>query len=64
MTEVKIGKVTRLGTGLAIVIPVEILRGLNIKRGDMVAFAVYDKDIFYVRHIPQKEMAALKPKEK
>jgi antitoxin component of MazEF toxin-antitoxin module len=51
MENIKLSKVTRLGNGLAIVIPRAVLRGMNIQRGDQVVIAVYDKDIFAVRKL-------------
>jgi antitoxin component of MazEF toxin-antitoxin module len=61
MENIKLSKVTRLGNGLAIVIPRAVLQSMNIKRGDHVVVAVYDKNIFAVRKIPQQELRDLKP---
>jgi antitoxin component of MazEF toxin-antitoxin module len=61
MNNIRIGKVTRLGNGLAIVIPRSILRGLKIQRGDQVVFAVYDENIFCVRRLTDDELQKMRP---
>lgn len=63
MENVRISKVTRLGTGLAIVIPRAILRGMKIQRGDQVVIAAHDENIFAVRRLTPEELHNLKPGE-
>lgn len=61
MENIQIGRVTRLGTGLAFVIPQRILRAMDIKQGDSVVITVYDKNIFAVRRLTPDELRNLKP---
>lgn len=61
MENPNIGKIIKVGTSHAIVIPVSILRALKINRGDRVVFAVYDENIFAVRRLTQEELRGLKP---
>jgi len=61
MTNTKLSRVTRLGTGLAVVIPVAVLRSLSIKRGDYVVFGVYDENTVVFRKVSSVELDKMKP---
>ena len=61
MNYIRTTKVTRVGTSLAIVIPVEILRALKIQRGDQLVFGVYDDDTLIIKKIPDRELRNFKP---
>lgn len=63
MDNLFVSKVTKVGTSLAVVIPVAVLRGLKIERGDRLSFAVYEDQTFVCRLITDVESAALKPKQ-
>ncbi len=63
MENIKLGKVIKVGDSLAITIPVSILRGLKINRGDSVVIGVYDENTFAVRRVPAQELRDLKPGE-
>ena len=60
MEYIRTSKITRLGTSLAIVIPVEILRALQMQRGDQLVFGVYDDDTIIIKKIPDKELRNFK----
>lgn len=51
----------RVGSSLAIVIPVNILRALKIERGDQMTFGIYADDVICIRKIQQAELLKLKP---
>lgn len=61
METVILRKVIKSGTALCVVIPVNILRSLNIKRGDELVFRVYENDTIVMRKIKPEEFAVLKP---
>ena len=61
MENLQITKMMRVGTSLAIVIPVNILRALKIERGDQMAFGVYADDVICIRKIQQEELLKIKP---
>jgi len=61
MEYIRTSKITRVGTSLAIVIPVEILRALKLLRGDQVMFGVYDEDTIIIKKIPDKELRNFLP---
>ena len=63
MHNIKIGKITRLGTSLALVIPKPILKSLKMQRGALVVFAVYDENIFAVRKLSYGELQEIKPEQ-
>ena len=63
MENIHIGKVIKAGTSKAIIIPVAILRGLKISRGDRVVFAVYDENTFAVRRLLPEELREMKPED-
>lgn len=53
----------RVGTSLAVVIPVNILRALKIERGDQMAFGVYVEDVICIRKIQQEDLLKIKPRQ-
>ena len=61
MINLQIGKITRNGTGLAVIIPKNILRALNIERGDNIVFSVAQGDILCMRKISDAEKLQIKP---
>ncbi len=61
MENIKVGKVIKVGSSLAVVIPAELLRALNIKRGDQVVYAVFSENQFCVRRLTEQELRAMKP---
>lgn len=62
MEYVRIGKVTKAGTSLAIVIPAHIARALNVRRGDSVIVSVFNDNQIVARILTDDELRALKPK--
>lgn len=62
MENLQITRVMRVGSSLAIVIPVNILRALKIERGDQMTFGVYADDVICIRKIQQEDLLKLKPK--
>lgn len=63
MENLIITKVMRVGTSLAVVIPVNILRALKIERGDQMAFGVYVEDVICIRKIQQEDLLKIKPRQ-
>lgn len=63
MDTLRISKVTRVGNSLGIVIPVEIIRGLNIKRGDQVVFGVYNGNNIVIKRLTTDDVRKLKPSD-
>ena len=63
MEIVRIGKVAKIGTGLAVFIPAHIARALNVRRGDSVVFSVFNNNQFVVRVLSADEIRDLKPKD-
>jgi len=59
----RIGKITRLGNSLAIVIPRPILRVLKMERGDQVVFGVYDENTVAIRKILPEELRSIRTEE-
>ena len=51
----------RVGSSLAIVIPVNILRALKIERGDQMTFGVYADDVICIRKISAEQLRELRP---
>jgi antitoxin component of MazEF toxin-antitoxin module len=56
-------KVVRIGTAIGVIIPVDICRALDIQRGDLIAYAVYQDGQFICRKLSPIEMENLKPRE-
>lgn len=61
MINVQITKVIRVGNSLSVVIPVNILRELGIKRGDQIVFAIAEGDVICMRKISDAEKLKIKP---
>ncbi|MBU6430896.1 MAG: AbrB/MazE/SpoVT family DNA-binding domain-containing protein [Patescibacteria group bacterium] len=61
MENLQITRVMKVGSSLAIVIPVNILRALKIERGDQMTFGVYADDVICIRKIQQEDLLKLKP---
>lgn len=55
-----IGKVTRLGNSLAIVIPAPVLRAFKIQRGQRVLFLALGEEAFTIKPISERELRELK----
>lgn len=61
MINVQITKVIKNGNSLAVVIPINILRELGIKRGDQIVFAIAEGDVICMRKITDAEKLKIKP---
>ncbi|MFQ5751670.1 MAG: AbrB/MazE/SpoVT family DNA-binding domain-containing protein [bacterium] len=51
MSEYRIAKVFRAGTGLALIIPAAVCRELGIKQGDYFGLVIWEKDIIFARRL-------------
>ncbi len=56
-------KIIQIGTSKGLVIPVEILRALQLDRGDLMVFAVYSEGQFICRKLSPVEIENLKPQQ-
>lgn len=63
MDEVRIQRVIKVGTSLAVVLPVNVCRALCIQRGDRVAFGVFEDNTLVVRKLTEAEVRALRPQQ-
>jgi len=61
MENIKVGKVIKVGSSLAIVVPAELARALDIKRGDQIVYAVFSENQFCVRRLTEQDLRAMKP---
>ncbi len=61
MINFQITKLVRVGTSLAVVIPVNILRDLKLERGDQIVFAIAESDVLCMRKITDAEKLQIKP---
>jgi AbrB family looped-hinge helix DNA binding protein len=55
-------KIIKTGTSLCVVIPKKILSTLGFKRGDQVAFYIYDDETIVLRKINEVNLLDLKLK--
>lgn len=58
------GKIIKVGSSLAVVIPVDILNGMKIYRGDYVSFAVFADNQILLKKISAEKIQELKPQKK
>ena len=54
-------KITKVGDSSGVVLPAEIMRALNLFRGDHLVFRVLENDVIAMRKITDAEMKILKP---
>lgn len=52
--------VLKVGNSLGVIVPIEILRGLGIQRGDDVVFGVASGDVICIRKITDAEKLQIK----
>ena len=62
MENIVLHKVIKAGNGIAIIIPVEIARLLDIQRGSFVAFGITSDKEFFVRPVRDSDLQHIKPK--
>lgn len=53
--------IRKVGNSLAIIIPVPVLKGHKMKRGDTVIFGHIDDSTFAVRKVPKDFFINIKP---
>lgn len=61
MEVVHMSKVIKVGNSHAIVLPVAVMLGLEIERGDHMIFAIYAKNTLTARKLEPDELRRLKP---
>lgn len=61
MINVQITKIVKVGTSLGVIVPINILRDLQILRGDQVAFSIAAGDVICLRKITDAEKLEIKP---
>lgn len=60
MEEVRITKIIRSGSSLAVVIPKEILQATYLQRGDQIVIYPHSEGVIVVRKISNEEVLKLK----
>ena len=61
MENIKVGKVIKVGSSLAVVVPAQLARAMNLERGDQIVYAIFSKNQFVVRRLTDEELRAMKP---
>lgn len=61
MQNIRLVKVLSVGTSLGVILPAEVLRGLEIERGDRLALAVYGTDSIVLGKVTPELLTQLKP---
>lgn len=61
MENIKVGKVIKVGTSLAVVVPAALARAMNLERGDQIVYAIFSENQFVVRRLTTDELRAMKP---
>ena len=56
-------KILRHGNSLAVVVPIELRRSLQINRGDFVIIALGNDNTFHIKKIPREKAAELLDKD-
>ena len=60
MENLYITKVSRFGNSLGVIIPIELLRGLEIQRGDSLVFTPISSGRFMAAHLDSEKIKELK----
>ena len=53
-------KIVRVGSSLGVIVPVNILRGMNWQRGDVLVFSPMDNDVLALKRLSDKEVRELR----
>lgn len=61
METVRVQRVIRVGTSLAVVLPADICRSLKIEKGDSISFGVFESDTVVVRKLSANDLRSLRP---
>lgn len=61
MERIRITKIIKSGTSLAVVIPKSILEALELQRGDQVVFGIVDSKTIAIRKVSGEELKAIQP---
>ena len=61
MENIKVGKVIKVGSSLAVVVPAQLARAMNLERGDQIVYAIFSANQFVVRRLTDEELRAMKP---
>ena len=61
MELIKLTSVIRVGSSLAVIIPVGVCRELNYQRGDQIAFCVYGNDVIAMWKLSDDDIRSLRP---
>lgn len=61
MERIRITKIIKSGTSLAIVIPKSILEAFKLERGDQVVFGYIDDKTIAIRKISSEELQVILP---
>lgn len=62
MEYIRTTKIIKTGNSLCLVLPNNILKSLNMARGDQMSLWVYDIDTIVIRRITPEDLQNLKPK--
>ena len=63
MIHPNIRKIILTGTSLGVSLPKNILKAMELKRGDYITYAIYHGGIFTARKLSDAEVEFLKPRE-
>lgn len=61
MEQIYIGKIIRVGSSNAIVLPANILQAYNWQRGDHVVFGFNSEQALFLKKLSDDELRKLKP---
>ena len=61
MEYIRTTKIIKTGSSLCVVLPKEILKAMNMQRGDQISFWVYDQDTIILRRVSPADLLNLKP---
>lgn len=61
MENIQTARVVKVGTSLALILPVAICRSMQLGRGDRFVFGIYDDNIFYARRLTTDDLRNIKP---
>lgn len=63
MPNVRLQRVIKVGTSLAVVLPIDACRALNIKRGDPVSFGIFEENTIVIRRLTDADIKVLRPQQ-
>lgn len=63
MHNLRLQRVIKVGSSLAVTLPVEVCRALGIERGDAVTLGIFEENTVVIRRLTDADLKLLRPQQ-